>query len=245
MHLEQFWGGVFLSHLEIVDWWVITVADVNCDVNAISGPLNGIIYQRQGVMTGKWCMSKQPLWCQSNFSWSVPGKGHRVNEWVTPVLLLASFSSKGYYWIQSGFNQCSPGFLLGSSTLCLWEIVWFISWEGFIHSTCSSSRIRSLRVSSMTYPSGRRWLFCSLKFVFNAKIINLIFKFWVKFQGAMCGFGLFSLIRCCSKQLSLFYMVLQRLVFHTIVFKSTSIWMCGEVRVFLSSTSSLYLTHAS
>lgn len=40
---------------------MIAVADVNGDINAISGPLNGIIYQREDVMTGKQCMSKQAL----------------------------------------------------------------------------------------------------------------------------------------------------------------------------------------
>lgn len=94
-------SGGFLSHLKIVDRWMIAVADVDCDVSAISGQLNGIIYQREGIMTGKWCMSKQLLWCQSNLSWSVPGEGYRVNEWVTSALLLASFSSKGFL---SSFN---------------------------------------------------------------------------------------------------------------------------------------------
>lgn len=32
---------------------MITVADVTRDVNAISGPLNGIIHQRESIMTGK------------------------------------------------------------------------------------------------------------------------------------------------------------------------------------------------
>lgn len=98
--MNNFWG--LLSHLKIGDRWMITVADVICDVNTISSPLNGIIYHRESVMTGKWCMSKKLLWCQANFSWSVPGKGFRVNERVTSVLSLASFTNTGFL---SSFKQ--------------------------------------------------------------------------------------------------------------------------------------------
>lgn len=58
---EHFFG--FPSQLKIVGRQMITAVNVTCDVNTISGPLNGIIHQRESIMTGKWCISKQHLWC--------------------------------------------------------------------------------------------------------------------------------------------------------------------------------------
>jgi len=43
----------FPSELKIVERQMIIVADVTCDANVISGPLNGIIHQRESIMTGK------------------------------------------------------------------------------------------------------------------------------------------------------------------------------------------------
>lgn len=49
--LKLFFG--FPSQLKIVDRQIITVADVTCDISAISGRLNGIIHHRESIMTGK------------------------------------------------------------------------------------------------------------------------------------------------------------------------------------------------
>lgn len=141
-NIKTFFG--FPSKLKIVDRQIITVADVTCDVSAISGPFNGVIHQRQSIMTGKWCISKQPLWCQSNFSCFIPCKNYCGNEWVTSVLSLPCSVVK--LCCVASTQISSPAYLLRSYTSCFLAILWYVSWDRPIHSDCSSSRIRDQRI---------------------------------------------------------------------------------------------------
>lgn len=141
-NIKTFFG--FPSQLKIVDRQIITVADVTCDISAISGLLNGIIHHRESIMTGKWCKSKQPLWCQSIFSYFVPGKGYCGNEWVTSVLSLPCPVIKACCVTSNQVS--SPGYLPRSYTSCFLAILWYVSWDRPIHSDCSSSRIRDQRI---------------------------------------------------------------------------------------------------